>query len=178
MFSQALRRAVNPAFRATLAKAPSTSTSPFLQRAFISSSIKSMAGPKIGSDVTEQAERLDNAPTDEQQYEKVVKIGDKIYGIPKLANEDIPSDLQQQTGRRFDELIYELNGEVLFNREPVYALPDQGSKANPVLVPSGESSRPVGFEDPGSHQLCWFMLKENELTYVPLVDKYFKLQKI
>lgn len=172
MFAQAIRRVATPAFRATVNRSVS------INRAFTSSSISRMAGPKIGSDVKDQATPLDSTPADETQYEKVVKIGDKIYGIPKLSDDDIPSDLQQQTGRRFDELIYELNGEVLFNREPVYALPDQGSKSNPVLIPSGETSRPVGFEDPSSHQLCWFMLKENELTYVPLVDKYFKLQKI
>lgn len=42
----------------------------------------------------------------------MVKIGNKLYGIPAVHAGDMPTDLQQQTGRRFEELIFELNGEV------------------------------------------------------------------
>lgn len=64
----------------------------------------------------------------------MIKIGSKLYGVPAVEPGTFGYDLQQQTGRRWEELVYELNGEALFNRDPVYALPDQGTKSNPVLV--------------------------------------------
>ena len=36
----------------------------------------------------------------------------------------------------------------------------------------------VGFEDPAVHQVFWFKLRKDNLTYVPKIDKYFKLQKV
>lgn len=36
----------------------------------------------------------------------------------------------------------------------------------------------VGYEDPAVHQVYWFKLKKDQLTYVPRLDKYFKLQPI
>lgn len=49
---------------------------------------------------------------EEAKYSKVVKIGNKLYGIPTMTDGEFPTDLQQQTGRRFEELVFELNGEV------------------------------------------------------------------
>lgn len=79
----------------------------------------------------------------------MIKIGDKLYGVPAVEPGTFGHDLQQQTGRRWEELVYELNGEVLFNRDPVYALPDQGTKSNPVLVrdvPAQPFGRCVAFQ--------------------------------
>ena len=45
-------------------------------------------------------------------------------------------------------------------------------------MPSGEDERVVGFEDPAVHQVFWFKLRKDNLTYVPKIDKYFKLQKV
>jgi len=42
----------------------------------------------------------------------VIKIGDKLFGIPAAPDDSIATDLQQQTGRRFEEAVFELNGEV------------------------------------------------------------------
>ncbi len=77
---------------------------------------------------------LHHEQEEEGKYAKVIKIGDKLYGVPAVEPGTFGLDLQQQTGRRWEELVYELNGEALFNRDPVYALPDQGTKSNPVLV--------------------------------------------
>lgn len=76
----------------------------------------------------------DHYQDEEAKYAKVIKIGSKLYGVPAVEPGTFGTDIQQQTGRRWEELVYELNGEALFNREPVYALPDQGTKSNPVLV--------------------------------------------
>jgi len=124
------------------------------------------------------AEKMDTEPADTSKFAKVIKIGDKYYGIPAVKEGDMPTDLQQQVGRRFEELIYELNEQVLFNREPVYAQPGSGTKENPILVPSGDSERVVGFECPKVHQLFWFMLQEGQLAYVPETNCYFKLERI
>ncbi|RYH26766.1 hypothetical protein EON65_13960 [archaeon] len=42
-------------------------------------------------------------------------------------------------------------------------------------VPSGEHERVVGFEDPLTHQMTWFTLKEGPLFFVPDINLYFKL---
>ncbi|KAM3577503.1 hypothetical protein VYU27_000666 [Nannochloropsis oceanica] len=125
-------------------------------------------------------EELKGAPSKEEEakYAKVIKVGDKLYGVPAVQEGTFGLDLQQQVGRRWEELVYELNGEVLFNRDPVFALPDQGTKSNPVLVPSGENERIVGYEDPHVHQVFWFKLRKGDLAYVPKIDKYFSLYKI
>jgi hypothetical protein len=75
-----------------------------------------------------------SAQDEEAKYAKVIKIGSKLYGVPAVEPGTFGTDIQQQTGRRWEELVFELNGEALFNRDPVYALPDQGTKSNPVLV--------------------------------------------
>lgn len=84
--------------------------------------------------VTRAAYDTTKKQDDEAKYAKVIKIGSKLYGVPAVEPGTFGHDIQQQTGRRWEELVYELNGEVLFNRDPVYALPDQGTKSNPVLV--------------------------------------------
>ena len=45
-------------------------------------------------------------------------------------------------------------------------------------VPSGAHSRPVGYEDPVTHQLVWFNLDKGPLHYVPSIGLYFKLDSI
>ncbi len=47
---------------------------------------------------------------------------------------DIPTDLEQQGGRRREELDAELKGEVGFNRDPIVPPADAGTKENPILV--------------------------------------------
>lgn len=47
-----------------------------------------------------------------------------------------------------------------------------------MQVPSGESCRVVGFEDPMTHQLVWFNLNKGALHYVPDIGLYFKLSPI
>jgi len=64
-------------------------------------------------------EELKSAPSkeDEAKYAKVIKVGDKLYGVPALQEGTFGHDLQQQVGRRFEELVYELNGEVSLEKE-------------------------------------------------------------
>jgi len=90
-------------------------------------------------------------------------------------NTTIPSDKEQQTGRRKEELDAEEAGSVGFNREPIIPPDDAGTRENPILVPSGAHSRVVGYEDPFTHQLVWFELNHGKLHFLPDVGLYFKL---
>lgn len=88
----------------------------------------------------------------------------------------IPDDINQQTGRRLEEMKYELAGEgELYSRDPIVPPDDQGTKENPILVPSAEHERAVGYEDPDSGQLVWFNLGKGPVHYVPDIDLYFKM---
>ena len=92
---------------------------------------------------------------------------------------DIPTDKEQQWGRRKTEIDEAEKGISAFDHEHSLVPPaDQGTKENPILVPSGAHSRTVGYEDPGTHQLVWFNLSENALHYVPGLSLYFKMQKL
>eukprot|EP01031_Cornospumella_fuschlensis_P042529 gene42529-51962_t len=88
---------------------------------------------------------------------------------------DIPTDAELQAGRRKEELEAEVSGQVGFNRDPIIPDINAGTKENPILVPSGEHERVVGFEDPLTHQMTWFTLKEGSLFFVPDINLYFKL---
>jgi hypothetical protein len=90
----------------------------------------------------------------------------------------IPTDKEQQAGRRKEELDAEAAGQIGFNRDPIVPASDAGSKENPILVPSGAHSRVVGYEDPVSHQLVWFNLNAGSLHFIPDTGLYFKLKKI
>ncbi|KAJ8606100.1 hypothetical protein CTAYLR_010563 [Chrysophaeum taylorii] len=90
----------------------------------------------------------------------------------------IPSDMEQQTGRRLQELEAEQRGEVAFNRDPIVPPPEQGTKTNPILVPSAFEERVVGYEDPDVGQLVWFTLAKGPIHYVPDIDLYFKLYPV
>lgn len=90
----------------------------------------------------------------------------------------IPSDMEQQTGRRLQEILDEQKGQVTFNRDPIVPPPDQGTKANPILVPSAFAERVVGYEDPDVGQLVWFTLNKGPIHYVPDIDLYFKLYPV
>lgn len=59
-------------------------------------------------------EELKSVPSKEEEakYAKVIKVGDKLYGVPAVQEGTFGLDLQQQVGRRWEELVYELNGEV------------------------------------------------------------------
>lgn len=47
---------------------------------------------------------------------------------------DIPTDKEQQYGRRREELEAEEQGMVGFNRDPIIPPQDAGTKENPILV--------------------------------------------
>ena len=46
----------------------------------------------------------------------------------------IPTDKEQQTGRRKEELDAEAAGSVGFNNEPIIPPSDAGTKENPIMV--------------------------------------------
>jgi hypothetical protein len=68
--------------------------------------------------------------------------------IPKFANNTprfvtagafkekltIPKDVEQQAGRRKEEMDAEAAGQVGFNRDPIIPSDDAGTKENPILV--------------------------------------------
>lgn len=55
----------------------------------------------------------------------------------------IPTDEEQQAGRRKTELDLAKQGTVAFNNDPIVPTFDQGTKENPILVPSGAHHRYV-----------------------------------
>ena len=61
------------------------------------------------------------------------------------------------------------------NREPIWPEPEQGTRDNPILVPSAKEERVVGYEDPDVGQLVWFNMTKGKLHYVPDIDLYFRL---
>lgn len=58
------------------------------------------------------------------------------WNIPKsnMSKLSIPSDKEQQTGRRKEELDAEAAGVVGFNKDPIIPPVDAGTKENPILV--------------------------------------------
>jgi Cytochrome c oxidase subunit Vb len=90
----------------------------------------------------------------------------------------IPTDREQQAGRRLEEILDQDAGGVGFNLEPIIPDAAQGTESNPILVPSREPRRAVGYEDPVSHQLVWFNLYPDKLTYVRDIGLYFKIQRV
>ena len=96
--------------------------------------------------------------------------------LPEGVDGKIPTDLDQQTGRRMAEIKYEMEtGGDLFSRDPIVPSPDQGTKENPILVPSALDERVVGYECPEVHQLYWFNLAKGPVHYIPDLGLYFKL---
>ena len=90
----------------------------------------------------------------------------------------IPRDVDQQGGRRGEEIAAELVGESRFCNDPIVPPNAAGTKENPIIVPSQEHSRPVGFEDPVTGQLQWFNLHDGPLHYIPDIGLYFKLNHL
>lgn len=42
-------------------------------------------------------------------------------------------------------------------------------------VPSGFDMRAIGFEDPATHQMCWFNMHAGATYFVPEIGLHFKL---
>ena len=55
---------------------------------------------------------------------------------------------------------------------------DQGTKENPILVPSALHERIVGYECPEVGQMLWFALGRGPLHYIADIDLYFKLHDV
>ena len=67
---------------------------------------------------------------------------DLCLSAPRLDVVDMPTSEEQSTGRKREELLAALRGEVRFDRAPIER--EFGTLENPVLVKSGFSSRVVG----------------------------------
>eukprot|EP00341_Mesodinium_pulex_P001994 CAMPEP_0116926982 /NCGR_PEP_ID=MMETSP0467-20121206/25059_1 /TAXON_ID=283647 /ORGANISM="Mesodinium pulex, Strain SPMC105" /LENGTH=96 /DNA_ID=CAMNT_0004606363 /DNA_START=142 /DNA_END=432 /DNA_ORIENTATION=- len=87
----------------------------------------------------------------------------------------MPNDLEQAFGRRKLEVDAEAQGEEYFNDTPVIPPVDAGTKENPIMVPSGYDERPIGYEDPLTHQMVWFNLYAGATFFVPDINLHFKL---
>jgi hypothetical protein len=46
----------------------------------------------------------------------------------------IPTDVEQQSGRRKEEMEAQAAGQVGFNRDPIVPAADAGTRANPIMV--------------------------------------------
>eukprot|EP01041_Mallomonas_annulata_P004762 gene4762-9473_t len=89
----------------------------------------------------------------------------------------IPTD-EQQGGRRRQEIDAAAVGIAAFNRDPIVPPNNAGTKENPILVPSGNHSRVVGYEDPVTHAVVWFNMNAGKLHYVPDIGLYFKIKEL
>ena len=67
-----------------------------------------------------------------------------VFLAPRLSDPavDIPTSEEQSTGRKREELLAAMRGEVRFDRAPIEQA--FGTLENPVLVKSGFNSRIVG----------------------------------
>ncbi|GMH70129.1 hypothetical protein TrVE_jg4665 [Triparma verrucosa] len=102
-------------------------------------------------------------------------VPSRFFSVDNL----IPSDDDgRQTGRRGAELEFEKKGIDLYNRDPITPPSDQGSYSNPVLVPSGDGSRTVGFVDPQTHAIYWFNLAKGPVHYIKNLGLYFKMEEL
>jgi hypothetical protein len=91
----------------------------------------------------------------------------------------MPTNEEQSTGRKREELLAALEGEVRFDRAPIER--EFGTLENPVLVKSGFNSRVVGCQGgveggPKYHEVMWFQLEKGNLpTVCSLCGQVFKL---
>ncbi len=71
-----------------------------------------------------------------RSFPKVVSATPKAFAFRAFSGDrySIPSDAEQQTGRRKEELDAEAAGDVGFNRDPIIPADDAGTKENPILV--------------------------------------------
>jgi hypothetical protein len=57
------------------------------------------------------------------------------FGVRSFSEKlTIPTDKEQQTGRRKEELDAESSGDVGFNNEPIVPPSNAGTKENPIMV--------------------------------------------
>jgi len=61
---------------------------------------------------------------------------------------------------------------------PIVPDADQGTRENPIIVPSHYAIRTVGYEDPHSGQMWWFNLRVEQLHYIEEIGLYFKLDRL
>eukprot|EP00815_Leptocylindrus_aporus_P012390 CAMPEP_0116062968 /NCGR_PEP_ID=MMETSP0322-20121206/8109_1 /TAXON_ID=163516 /ORGANISM="Leptocylindrus danicus var. apora, Strain B651" /LENGTH=133 /DNA_ID=CAMNT_0003548445 /DNA_START=78 /DNA_END=479 /DNA_ORIENTATION=+ len=101
----------------------------------------------------------------------------RLSGLRSMATDTIPSDKEQQVGPRKEEMEYvEKYGEDYFNRDSIMPDEGMGTLANPVMIPSSEASRVIGFECPTTHATFYFSLEKNGmLHYVKQLGLFFML---
>merc|ERR1712025_37126 len=118
---------------------------------------------------------------------RIWRIGARNYirsistTAPKLSDQvvDMPTSEEQSTGRKREELLAAMRGEVRFDRAPTEQA--FGTLENPVMVKSGFNSRIVGFQGgieggPKYHEVMWFNLERSDIPSVcSLCGQVFKL---
>jgi hypothetical protein len=66
------------------------------------------------------------------------RVAQRVVAVPKsvraVSEFHIPKDIEQQTGRRREELEAELEGHPGFNKDPIIPDDNAGTKENPILV--------------------------------------------
>lgn len=68
-------------------------------------------------------------------FTKVAFATPKTFAVRAFSDKmSIPKDVDQQTGRRKEEMEAEEHGDVGFNRDPIVPADDAGTKENPILV--------------------------------------------
>ena len=129
---------------------------------------------------TEAPKDEPKAVADEENKEKTAQGGGFFQSLFGLENDNLVAwEAVASTGIIKKELDYNENeGSEMYQYDPIIPEDDEGTLDKPIKVPSVYDRRVVGFEDPFTQQLQWFMLEENKIHYIKIIDKYFKLERV
>merc|ERR1719271_1969437 len=89
---------------------------------------------------------------------------------PPLPSGVIPDNDDMATGLEKKEIMG--TPDIFWSREPIMG--PKGTKENPAIIPSFNTSRCVGLET--EQGVIWFRLEKGPLHFV--ADQYFKLEQI
>ncbi|KAF7976965.1 hypothetical protein HWV62_5033 [Athelia sp. TMB] len=154
MLTSAIRAAARPAFKAATRTASRSTVT----------SIRAISTTQT---------RLSDAHGHEHGH---IANGDSNLFGPGAPAGQVPTEVEQATGLDRLELLAEMQGQKLFDEEPLPA-EFTGTKENPVLVYSLDTERLIGCtgSPADSHDLHWFMLKEEKNRRCPECGSVYKL---
>ena len=93
-----------------------------------------------------------------------------MSGVKNMQSGIIPDNDDMSTGMEKKEIMN--SPDIFWSREPIMG--PKGTKENPAIIPSYNTSRCVGLET--EQGVIWFRLEKGPLHLV--ADQYFKLEQI
>mmetsp|Transcript_9243 Transcript_9243/g.13105 ORF Transcript_9243/g.13105 Transcript_9243/m.13105 type:complete len:168 (+) Transcript_9243:46-549(+) len=158
MFSRALQRAATVAGR----------------RRCVAQSRAFADGPKLPMGLEKILGEPDNLiPTDKDRKTK------KGY-VPEYATPELKKDLEE-LGLSGIEDLDELEEKNMDGYNELGLVPPEGSGTfeSPILIPSRMDTRVVGYEDPTTHAMFWFVIhNDNNSYYIKDLGLFFKMLHI